>query len=66
MTNSTNHRPDGLVAAWLGIVRRRWAWGLGVFAVVVGKQSWARENLPAFIGAFTAVAVAVITGLLVR
>ena len=34
--------------------------------IVVGKQSWARENLPAFIGAFTAVAVAVITGLLVR
>ncbi len=34
--------------------------------IVVGKQSWARENLPAFIGAFTSVAVAIITGLLVR
>ena len=34
--------------------------------IVVGKQSWARENLPTFIGAFTAVAVAIITGLLVR
>ena len=34
--------------------------------IVVGKQSWARENLPAFIGAFTSVAVAIITVLLVR
>jgi polysaccharide export outer membrane protein len=34
--------------------------------LVVGKQGWARENLPVFIGAFTSVAVAIITGLLLR
>ena len=34
--------------------------------IVVGKQSWARENLPIFIGAFTSVGVAVITALLLR
>ena len=36
MTNSPHLRYNGLVTAWLGIVRRRWAWGLSVFAVVVG------------------------------
>ncbi len=34
--------------------------------IVVGKQGWARENLPIFVGAFTSVAVAIITVLLVR
>ena len=36
MTSSPHLRHDGLVTAWLGIVRRRWAWGLGVFAAVAG------------------------------
>ena len=36
MTSSAHLGQNGLVAAWLGIVRRRWAWGLGVFAAVVG------------------------------
>ena len=34
--------------------------------ILVGRQSWARENLPIFIGAFTSVGVAIITALLVR
>ena len=34
--------------------------------IVVGRQGWARENLPIFIGAFTSVGVAVITALLLR
>ena len=36
MTSSAHLGQNGLVTAWLGIVRRRWAWGLGVFAAVVG------------------------------
>ncbi len=35
-TSSTHLGQGSLVAAWLGIVRRRWAWGLGVFAVIAG------------------------------
>ena len=34
--------------------------------IVVGRQGWARENLPTFVAAFTSVAVALITVLLVR
>ena len=34
--------------------------------LVLSRQGWARENLPAFIIGFTSVAVAIITGLLVR
>ena len=36
MTSSAHFGHDGLATAWLGIVRRRWAWGLGVFAAVMG------------------------------
>ena len=36
MTSSAQLGHDSLLSAWIGIVRRRWPWGLGVFAVIVG------------------------------
>ena len=34
MTSSTHLGSEGLLPTWIGIVRRRWFWGLGVFVVV--------------------------------
>jgi uncharacterized protein involved in exopolysaccharide biosynthesis len=36
MTSSAHLWSHGLITAWLGIIRRRWAWGLGVVIVVAG------------------------------
>ena len=36
MTHPGRPGHDTFIKAWLGIIRRRWAWGLGVFATVLG------------------------------